>query len=41
MVVFNLIGLPYPGLYDSFLIVESIVFCAPIVSHAWRWKIPV
>lgn len=41
MVVFNLIGLPYPGPYDNFLIVVSIVFCALIVWYAWRWKVPV
>jgi hypothetical protein len=39
MVVFNLIGLPYPGLYDNFLIAVSIVFCALIVWYAWRWRV--
>lgn len=36
-VVFNLVGLPYPGLYDNFLIIVSFVFNAMIVWYAWRW----
>jgi hypothetical protein len=37
VVVFNLLGLPYPGLYDNFLIVVSVVFNALIVWYAWTW----
>jgi len=37
VVVFNLLGLPYPGMYDNFLIVVSIVFNALIVWYAWTW----
>ena len=37
VVIFNLIGLPYKGLYDNFLIVVSIVFNALIVWYAWQW----
>jgi hypothetical protein len=37
VVVFNLFGLPYPGLYDNFLIIVSFVFNALIVWYAWTW----
>jgi len=37
LVVFNLAGLPYPGAYDNFLIVVSIVFNALTVWTAWKW----
>ena len=36
-VVFNLVGLPYPGVYDNFLILVSFVFNALTVWYAWRW----
>jgi hypothetical protein len=36
-VVFNLIGLPYPGVYDNFLIIVGFVFNAMIVWYAWKW----
>ena len=36
-VVFNLVGLPYPGLYDNFLIAVSFVFNALTVWYAWTW----
>ena len=36
-VVFNLVGLPYPGLYDNFLIAASIVFNALTAWYAWTW----
>jgi len=39
-VVFNLVGLPYHGAYDNFLIAVSIVFCALIVWYAWTWPAP-
>jgi hypothetical protein len=37
MVLFNLIGLPYPTLVDNVLIVFSFVFNALIVWYAWGW----
>jgi hypothetical protein len=37
VVVFNLAGLPYVGMYDNFLIVVSIVFNALIAWYAWTW----
>jgi hypothetical protein len=37
LVIFNLIGLPYPGAYDNFLIFVSIVFKALVVWYAWKW----
>ncbi len=39
-VIFNLMGLPYPGTYDNFLIAVSFVFCALIVWYAWTWPAP-
>jgi len=36
-VVFNLLGLPYPGAYDNFLIIVSFVFNALTVWYAWQW----
>jgi hypothetical protein len=36
-VLFNLVGLPYPGAYDNFLIIVSFVFNALTVWYAWRW----
>ncbi len=37
LVVFNIFGLPYPGAYDNFLIIVSIVFNALTVWYAWNW----
>jgi TRAP-type C4-dicarboxylate transport system permease small subunit len=37
VVVFNLLGLPYAGWYDNFLIIVSLVFNALIAWHAWTW----
>ncbi len=39
LVVFNLVGLPYRGAYDNFLIVVSIAFNVVIVWYAWNWAI--
>jgi hypothetical protein len=36
-VVFNLLGLPYAGAYDNFLIIVSFVFNAVTVWYAWKW----
>ncbi len=37
VVGFNLLGLPYVGWYDNFLIIVSFVFKAMIVWYAWTW----
>ena len=37
LVVFNLAGLPYPGLYDNFLIGVGFVFNGLIIWYAWTW----
>jgi hypothetical protein len=37
VVVFNLLGLPYKGAYDNFLIIVSFVFNALTVRYAWKW----
>jgi hypothetical protein len=39
VVVFNLVGLPYKGAYDNFLIVVSFVFNALTIWYAWRWVV--
>lgn len=37
LVLFNLVGLPYPRVYDNFLIVVGFVFNGLIVWYAWTW----
>jgi hypothetical protein len=37
VVIFNLIGLPYEGMYDNFLIIVSIIFNALMIWYAWQW----
>jgi hypothetical protein len=37
LIVFNLVGLPYRGAYDNFLIIVSLGFKALIVWYAWDW----
>jgi Family of unknown function (DUF6326) len=37
VVVFNLAGLPYAGMYDNFLIIVSFVFNAMTAWYAWTW----
>jgi hypothetical protein len=39
VVVFNLVGLPYKGAYDNFLIIVSFVFNALTIWYAWRWVV--
>jgi hypothetical protein len=39
IIIFNLIGLPYKGAYDNFLIFVSFVFNALTIWYAWRWVI--
>lgn len=37
--LFNLVGLPtYPGAYDKFLLVISLVFNVMVVWTAWHWR---
>lgn len=37
LVVFNLVGLPYPGIYDNFLIVVGLALNGLIIWYAWDW----
>jgi hypothetical protein len=37
VVIFNLLGLPYKGAYDNFLIVVSLFFNLLTAWYAWRW----
>ncbi len=37
LVLFNLVGLPYPSAYDNLLIGVGFVFNGLIVYHAWTW----
>lgn len=37
LIIFNLIGLPYEGMYDNFLIVVSFGFNGLTVWYAWTW----
>ncbi|MGA7270987.1 MAG: hypothetical protein WB239_07930 [Acidimicrobiia bacterium] len=37
LVPFNLVGLPYPGVHDNFLIGVGFVFNGLIVWYAWTW----
>lgn len=36
--IFNLMGLPYKGAYDNFLIIVSIIVNGITVFYAWRWN---
>ena len=37
LVLFNIAGLPYPGLYDNVLIAVSFVFNGLTIWYAWTW----
>lgn len=39
LVLFNLAGLPYDGLYDNFLIVVGFIFNGLIIWYAWTWTV--
>ena len=36
--LFNVVGLPYKGMYDNLLIIVSILFNATTVWYAWNWR---
>jgi hypothetical protein len=40
LVLFNLAGLPYDGLYDNFLIVVGFAINGVAIVYAWRWTAP-
>ena len=37
VVIFNLLGLPYKGAYDNFLIGVSFVWNGLTLWYAWQW----
>ena len=37
VILFNLAGLPYIGMYDNFLIAVSFIFNGVIIWYAWMW----
>lgn len=37
LVLFNVVGLPYPSWYDNFLIVVGFMFNGLIIWYAWNW----
>lgn len=37
LILFNVVGLPYPGMYDNFLIGVSFVFNGAVIWYAWTW----
>ena len=37
VILFNLLGLPYKGAYDNFLIAVSFVWNALTIWYAWQW----
>lgn len=37
LVIFNLMGLPYKGAYDNFLILVSFLINGLQILYAWRW----
>lgn len=39
LVLFNLAGLPYDGLYDNLLIAVGFVFNGMIIWYAWTWSV--
>jgi len=36
-ILFNIIGLPYPGAYDNFLLIVSFGFNLLTIWYAWKW----
>jgi hypothetical protein len=38
IIIFNILGLPYKGLYDNFLIGVSFIFNVLTLWYAWRWN---
>ena len=38
VIVFNLVALPYKGMYDNFLIAVSLIFNGFVAWYAWTWS---
>jgi len=38
LVLFNLVGLPYKGAYDNFLIAVGLIFNGVTIWYAWTWR---
>jgi len=36
-ILFNIIGLPYPGAYDNFLLIVIFGFNLLTIWYAWKW----
>jgi len=39
VILFNIVGLPYKGAYDNFLIAVSFVFNGLTIWYAWKWVV--
>ena len=39
VILFNIVGLPYKGAYDNFLIAVSIVLNGLTIWYAWQWMV--
>jgi hypothetical protein len=39
VIVFNIFGLPYKGVYDNFLIGGSFILNGLSLWHAWHWNL--
>jgi hypothetical protein len=37
LILFNIVGLPYPSAYDNFLIAVGFVINAVTIWYAWTW----
>jgi hypothetical protein len=37
LILFNIVGLPYDGMYDNILIGVSFIFNAAAIYYAWTW----
>lgn len=38
IILFNLLGMPYKGHYDNFLLIVSFLINAIVFFYAWSWK---
>jgi hypothetical protein len=39
VILFNIVGLPYKGAYDNFLIAVSFVLNGLTIWYAWKWVV--